>query len=411
MNTDVEFVTTDTTAKEITRLIFGRGINGVPVVDRKGKLVGFITGKDILSKFYPTVQEYIEDPVNTKDFELMEENIFEIFNLTADKLMSRDIKTVSPHTPVLHAHSLMTVNKIGRLPVVDKGGKLIGIVSKGDVFRSVVAGKIPYVEDEEYHDWLSRHWDLVIPWKKRLSHEVPDLIKLFRKAKVKNVLDLGSGTGEHDIALVKVGFKVTAIESSALMHQTSQVKRNKLSETVKKRLEFLNGNYVELLNKKPNQFEAVIFMGNALLHNGKNVNKVLEATIGSLVKKGILILQIANLEKIFKTNKGFQDFNVNSSKLGGGKEIVFVEFYDPPRKDKSLVTLNMAILQFDGRRWAPKAMNSVAVANITHRNILSLLKRVGLKKVSIYGSNFLEHLFKEKFDKEKSDWLNIVARR
>ncbi|HZQ29459.1 MAG TPA: CBS domain-containing protein, partial [Patescibacteria group bacterium] len=78
MNKQVEFVTTETPVIDVSSLIFGRSINGVPVVENK-KLVGFITERDILQKFFPKVSEYVEDPFREGNFETMEEKVDEIF--------------------------------------------------------------------------------------------------------------------------------------------------------------------------------------------------------------------------------------------------------------------------------------------------------------------------------------------
>lgn len=410
MNTDVDFVRTDNTVKEVSRLIFGRGINGVPVIDKDGRLAGFITEKDIVSRFYPSVQEFIEDPVNTKDFEVMERNIYGIFDLTADKIMSHSPITTHPNTPVLHAHSLMVINKIGRLPVVDNNGKLMGIVSKGDIFRSVVAGKIPHVEDEEYHDWLSRHWDLIIKSEERLSYEVPDLTKLFKQKKSKKILDVGSGTGGHDISLVKNGFEVLAMERSTLMSEKSSQKKKSLPKSLQGRVKFQTGDYTSLLKDKDKSFDAAIFMGNALSHNPYDYKKILESVSRALRKNNsLLVVQIANFDKIFKENKRFQDFNVGS--FGKEKELAFLEFYDPPREKGGFATLNMAILMHNGKKWLPRASNSTPIVVITKETITPILKSFGFKEISFYGSKFSEHLFEQEFNSSQSDWLNVVAVR
>ncbi|MDO8657403.1 MAG: CBS domain-containing protein, partial [Candidatus Levybacteria bacterium] len=72
MSTQVNTVSPDTSVSSVAQIIFGHNINGVPVVKDR-KLVGFITERDILSRFYPSMQEYVEDPVSARDFEGMEE--------------------------------------------------------------------------------------------------------------------------------------------------------------------------------------------------------------------------------------------------------------------------------------------------------------------------------------------------
>lgn len=139
MSYKVTSVTTKTPVKKASHIIFKRKINGVPVVNGK-KLVGFITEKDILQMFYPTFQEYFEDPIHSRDFEAMEKKVSEVFAMKIEKIMSKNPVTVTPDTPLLKAQSLMFTHKVGRLPVVDEKGNLIGILSKSDVFNALIGG-------------------------------------------------------------------------------------------------------------------------------------------------------------------------------------------------------------------------------------------------------------------------------
>src|SRR3989344_9634366 len=89
MSTSIDYVSTNTKVRDVCRLIFGRGINGVPVCKEK-KVIGLISERDILSKFYPSIQDYVEDPVHSSDFEGMETRVPEIFEMTVDQIMSKN---------------------------------------------------------------------------------------------------------------------------------------------------------------------------------------------------------------------------------------------------------------------------------------------------------------------------------
>jgi CBS domain-containing protein len=141
MKTKLDYATPSTKVREISKLIFIHHINGLPVLKGK-KVIGFITERDILHQFLPTMKDYMEDPVNEADFEKMEKKIKAIFELTAEKIMSKKPVTISPEAPLLEAQSLMFVNKIGRLPVVNKNKNIVGIISKGDIFKYLVGKKL-----------------------------------------------------------------------------------------------------------------------------------------------------------------------------------------------------------------------------------------------------------------------------
>lgn len=411
MSTQVDSVTTNTTVKEVSRLIFGAGVNGVPVIEGK-KLVGFITERDILAKFYPTMGEYIEDPVHSGDFEVMENRISEILSLKVEEIMSHSPTTVTPNTPLLRAQSLMFVHKVGRLPVVNNKGELVGLISKGDIFRAVVGDKLPISADEEYHDWVSKHYDLVAGWEERLGNEIPSLKALFRKQKVQRVVDMGCGTGEHDIALAKEGFVVTGMEASPFMAKSAASKTQKLSAEIAARITFLNGNYLSLLVQQQNPFDAAIFMGNAFSHLANNYKEVLAAVSKTLPQKGaVLVMQILNFEKVFKVKGRFLDLTFAPSKDGVAKEHAFLEFYDPKKEGEESITLNMAIFDYSGKKWKYRSMNATPIAPITKEQIKKLLTKHGFKRISFFGSASRGTLFKKPFNPLESDWLNVVATR
>lgn len=105
MSKKVDSVSPKTKVKEISKLIFLHHINGVPVTKGK-KVIGFITERDILHQFYPSMQEYMEDTVNEANFEKMEKKISRIFEMTADKIMSKHVVAVHPEAPLLEAQYL-----------------------------------------------------------------------------------------------------------------------------------------------------------------------------------------------------------------------------------------------------------------------------------------------------------------
>lgn len=411
MSKQVDYVSTETKVKEVCRLIFGAGVNGLPVCEKK-KVVGFITEKDILAPFFPTISEYIEDPFRESDFEAMEHNVKDVLSLPAKKIMSKDPTTIHPSTPLLRAQSLMMVKKVGRLPVVDDEGFLVGIISRGDIFRSVVGDRLPFTSEEEYHDWLSKHYDLVVDWDTRLGNEIPDLTRLFKKNKDKNIIDIGFGTGEHDIALAKSGLNVLGVEASKLMTSTANIKKSKLPEDLAEKLEFISGDYTNVLKDRNGQYDAAIFMGNAFGHTDDNYKKVFASVSSALKKKGAtIVMQIINYHKVFDVHKGFVELNFADSKSGPEEKYVFLEFYDQGKKPGEILTLNMEIINHDGKKWKHRSLNSTRVVYLDQNIVTKLLKKHGFKNIKIYGCRYKMPLFAQPLDPREHDWLNVVATR
>jgi CBS domain-containing protein len=139
----VGYITPDSTLSEAARFIFGHDYKGLPVIEGPGKkLVGFITDQDITSQLFPSVQELMEDFVHEKNFEAMEKKVKSILARKVKEVMSKKIIAIHVDEPLLKAESVMKIKNVSRLPVIDSKGNLIGIISKGDIFRALVRPKI-----------------------------------------------------------------------------------------------------------------------------------------------------------------------------------------------------------------------------------------------------------------------------
>ncbi len=410
MERHVDFVESDAKVLDVARIIFGRRVNGLPVCEGK-KVIGFISDTDILSKFHPTMQEFSEDPFSSSNFEGMEEKSQEILGLTAKDIMSKKPITVDADTPLLRADSIMRVEDVGRLPVVDKKGNLVGILSMGDIFKTLVGKNIPYFENEEYHNWIAKHFSFAMGWKERAAAEIPPLVDLFKKNGVKRVLDMECGSGDHSIALAEKGFKVLGLEGSIGMFKEAKNNWRKLPENIKRNVNFVYGDYAKSLDSIKGEYDAAIFMGSSFMHLPNIYKKVLEKLNSVLSKEnGLIVLQLSNYDKATYHNN-LRRFVVRESKISSGWKHAYLWFYDPPKKKGDLLVLNVAIFDFDSRMWRFRGMNSVATMPFTQDDLKDLFTTYKFGKISFSGAKEGEPIFKDKFDPRESDWLNVIAKR
>ena len=411
MRRSIITISEDTPVKEIGRLIFSLGIAGLPVVKDK-KLIGIVTEKDILARFHPSIQEYMEDPIHASDFEKMEESLGDFLNVPAKTIMSKNLISASPNTPLIKAHSLMVLNKISRLPIVDKNMEILGIVSQGDIFRQLVKKEIPKLEKERYAGFIARYYDLMVNWKKRFAGEFPTLLKLFKKYKVKTVLDVGVWTGEYTIGLVKKGVKVLGLDSHHIMVNISEEKRKKLSESVRKNVSFMLTDYSDFSKKIEDKFDAAICMGNSLSYVPTQLPILFREVYNSLKDDAVLILQLLNFEKVLKTKNRLLSFIIQKGDKG---EHLFIEFFDKLKDDK--LTHHVIIFDSDGENWIYKGTTSIPIYDIRKNAIEKILKKAGFRKISFSGNvgeyqgEYGKLSFNAPFDPLQSDWLNVVARR
>lgn len=134
----VHTVGPEATLKEVALLICRHHVSGVPVVAERdaGRLAGIVSERDVLKALYPTYDELIDDPARSRDFVNMESRYQDVAQQPMAAMMTRHVLTADPDMPALQAASLMLVNKVRRLPVVESGC-LVGIVSLGDVHQAI----------------------------------------------------------------------------------------------------------------------------------------------------------------------------------------------------------------------------------------------------------------------------------
>jgi len=411
MSKQIDSVAPSDKVQKVALLIFGRGVNGIPVVEHK-KLVGVITENDILQKFFPTVSELIEDTVHETNFEAMEEKASAIMSLPVSQIMSKKPTTVKPNTPLLRAQSLMKVKDIGRLPVVDEEGRLIGVVSKGDIFRSLIGEKLLFTENEDYNDFLSRTYYSTVDWEDRLKKEIPDLIKLLEKHKVKTILDVGCGTGDYSIELVKRGYIVVGTDRSRPMIDEANRRKVGLSNKQYSNVHFWNRDTEDYLFEMDVKFDAILVMGNALSHNPENYRLLIKRMANSLSDNGVMVFQTTNFEKALKTKKRIWNVNfvpVNDELI---REYCFLQFYDKPDRNRTILK-TFAILTSDGKRWKWTGIRNSLMAYTDEKRIVDILKNEGFTKIQTFGGFFdgrhWDYLFRKPFKPLESDWLNVVA--
>jgi CBS domain-containing protein len=134
MTTDIKTVTPDQPVKDIALMMVMEHISGAPVVDADNNLVGIISEKDILQHMFPKLEDIMSD--THFDFENMETNYKGTMNVKIGDIMTKHVDSIDVDMPCLKAASTMWLRKYRRIPVT-KNGKLIGIISIGDVHRAI----------------------------------------------------------------------------------------------------------------------------------------------------------------------------------------------------------------------------------------------------------------------------------
>jgi CBS-domain-containing membrane protein len=142
MTTDVVSVKKDTSLKELARILYERNINGVPVVDDRGMLIGIICESDLIRKdrklHIPTVVALFDAVIYLESSKRMEKEIQRINAATVGDLYSEDVVTVDERTPVVEIATIMTEKRAYTIPVMD-GERMVGVIGKADLIRTLVS--------------------------------------------------------------------------------------------------------------------------------------------------------------------------------------------------------------------------------------------------------------------------------
>ncbi|MDO9262542.1 MAG: CBS domain-containing protein [Desulfosalsimonadaceae bacterium] len=140
MTKQVIFVSPGTLLTETARMMATANISGVPVINTDQTVVGIISEKDFLKKmgegtgtsgsFMGVIAQCLENrgciamPIKGK---------------TAQEIMTSPVISAYPDTTISELSKKLADNRINRIPVITKQGKLVGIVSRGDIVDSYCA--------------------------------------------------------------------------------------------------------------------------------------------------------------------------------------------------------------------------------------------------------------------------------
>jgi CBS domain-containing protein len=137
MTPHVVSVTPDASVFVAVRLMLQKKISGLPVIDDRGNLVGIVTEGDFLRRAEtntgrrrPRWVEFFVGPGRLAD---------EYVRLSGRKIadvMTPDVRTASPDTPLEQVVSLMERYNIKRVPIVEQG-KIVGIVTRANLLHAL----------------------------------------------------------------------------------------------------------------------------------------------------------------------------------------------------------------------------------------------------------------------------------
>ncbi|ABW67007.1 CBS domain-containing protein [Desulfosudis oleivorans] len=144
MTKEVITVSPETDIAQATRLLLENHINGAPVVNADGELVGMLCQSDLIVQQkkipLPSIFTFLDGVFSFSSTKSLEKEMQKIAATTVADAMSTDPVSVTPDATVEDVASLMAEKHFHTIPVVENS-KVVGVLGKEDVLKTLVGGK------------------------------------------------------------------------------------------------------------------------------------------------------------------------------------------------------------------------------------------------------------------------------
>lgn len=137
MTHDPVRVRADEVALEAWKRMLTASIKALPVVDADGHVVGILSEDDLVERAGLTGRLAIAKQLSIVDLSA-EFEILRKGRQTVSAVMSQPVITIQPQEGIGAAAERLSQHEITRLPVVDMDGRILGIVSRLDILRTVL---------------------------------------------------------------------------------------------------------------------------------------------------------------------------------------------------------------------------------------------------------------------------------
>ena len=141
MTREIIRVSPDTEILEAARLMLDNHLNGLPVVDREGRLQGIICQSDLIAQQkkipLPSFFVLLDSAISFTSQKNIEAEVKKMAASKVSDAMTADPITVDVETSLEDIATLMVKHNVHTLPILDRG-ELVGIIGKEDVLRTLM---------------------------------------------------------------------------------------------------------------------------------------------------------------------------------------------------------------------------------------------------------------------------------
>ncbi|MCK5419761.1 MAG: CBS domain-containing protein [Desulfobacterales bacterium] len=142
MTREIITVSPETEIVNAAKILLEKRINGLPVIDAFGRLVGVLCQSDLVAQQMsipiPSVFTLLDGYIPLTIIKRIDKEVEKIAALTVKQAMTPNPVTVGPETDIEDVAKLMVDKKYHTLPVME-GDKVVGIVGKKDVLKTLLS--------------------------------------------------------------------------------------------------------------------------------------------------------------------------------------------------------------------------------------------------------------------------------
>ena len=142
MTTELITVSPQTEVLQAARLLLKHRINGLPVVDDEGVLVGILCQSDLIAQQkklpIPSFFTFLDGLFTISSAKQIDKQVRKIAAITVEQAMTPNPVFVEPDTDIEAVAALMVDSGFHTIPVLEDG-VLVGVIGKEDVLKTLTA--------------------------------------------------------------------------------------------------------------------------------------------------------------------------------------------------------------------------------------------------------------------------------
>lgn len=142
MNSEPYYVHSTDSIRSVAQILASNKTSGVPIVDNKNKVVGFVSDGDIMKYIGRNDAAILDGSLmlyRIPDDQSFVGRVAELLDLNVMRIATKNVISVDSGSELDEACRLLAEKRIKKAPVVDAKGILIGSLSRSDIIRSTMA--------------------------------------------------------------------------------------------------------------------------------------------------------------------------------------------------------------------------------------------------------------------------------